>query len=59
MKQETVDLYGSSEVDLENRLHEFLDNPRVHYRDAKYWIDKDGDHVVTVMYEFCDKEETK
>ena len=59
MKQETVDLYGSSEVDLENRLHEFLDNPEVHYRDAKYWTDEDGDHVVTVLYEFDDKEETK
>ena len=56
MKQETVGLYGSSEVDLENRLHELLDDPRVHYRDAKYWIDEDGVYVATVLYEFDDKE---
>ena len=56
MKQETEDLYGSSEVDLENRLHEFLDTPGVHYRDAKYWIDEDGVYVATVLYEFNDKE---
>ena len=56
MKQETEDLYGSSEVDLENRLHEFLDTPGVHYRDAKYWIDEDGVYVVTVMYELNDEE---
>lgn len=59
MKQETEDLYGSSEVDLENRLHELLDDPRVHYMDAKYWIDEDGVYVATVLYEFDDKEETK
>ena len=59
MKQVSEDLYGSSEVDLENRLHELLDDPRVHYRDAKYWIDEDGVYVATVLYEFYDVEETK
>ena len=59
MKQETVDLYGNSVVDLENRLHEFLDDPGVHYRDARYWIDEDGEHVATVLYEFDAKEEIK
>ena len=59
MKQETVDLYGSSEVDLENRLHEFLDNPGVHYRDARYSRDEDGGYCATVLYEYRQRKELK
>ena len=57
MKQETVDLYGSSKFDLENKLHELLDDPRILYRDARYSQDEDGGYCATVLYEYKHQEE--
>ena len=59
MKQETVDLYGSSKFDLENKLHEFLDDPRILYRDARYSRDEDGGYCATVLYEYRHRKELK
>ena len=54
---ETEKIYGTTIVDLENRLHEFLDEPRILYRDARYSQDEDGGHCATVLYEYKHQEE--
>lgn len=48
---ETQNIYGSTRNDLENRIHQFLDDPRVLFRDIKY-AEEDGHHMAIILYKY-------
>lgn len=49
---EVEKIYGNTMVELEHRIHEFLDNPKVLYRDIKYSKDEDGGYFAKLLYEY-------
>lgn len=48
---ETQNIYGSTRNDLENRIHQFLDDPRVLFKGIKY-AEEDGHHMAIILYKY-------
>lgn len=50
--EETITFSGVSEVDLENRIHDFLDEPGINDESIVYYKDNEGDYCADVVYTY-------
>lgn len=50
LKIQTETIYGSSEDQVENRIHEFLDLPGVNDKNIEYYRDNDNSFVAVIYY---------
>lgn len=50
MYTETETFYGTTETDLENNIHAFLDEPEFSYVSEKRYRDDDGIYISEVKY---------
>lgn len=52
MKTEETTIGGCSVMDLENRIHDFLDEPGTNDESIVYYKDNEGDYCADVVYTY-------
>ena len=50
LKIETETIYGSSEDQVENRIHDFFDSPGTRYKGVEYYRENDNSFAAVVFY---------
>lgn len=50
LKIQTETIYGSSEDQVENRIHDFFDSPGTNYKGAEYYRENDNSFAAVVFY---------
>ena len=50
LKIQTETIYGSSEDQVENRIHDFFDSPGTKYKVAEYYKENDSSFAAVVFY---------
>jgi len=57
MNTEKETLAGLTEVDLENQIHYFLDEPGIIYKSAVYYRDDEGYYCADVVYTYIPSDD--
>lgn len=52
LKTEHETFYGHSEYDVENKMHMFLDDPRVIYIDSEDYRENDSSYATVMSYQY-------
>lgn len=50
LKIQTETIYGSSEYQVENRIHDFFDSPGTKFKDVEYYKENDNSFAAVVFY---------
>lgn len=50
LKIQTETIYGSSEDQVENRIHDFFDSPGTKYIDVEHYRENDSSFAAVVFY---------
>ena len=57
LKLEHETFYGQSEYEVENRIHMFLDDPRVIYVDSEDYRENDESYATVLSYRYRPSED--
>lgn len=55
--EETITFSGVSEVDLENRIHDFLDEPGINDKSIVYYKNNEGDYLADIIYTYTPSDD--
>lgn len=55
--EETITFSGVSEVDLENRIHDFFDEPGIIDKSIVYYKNDEGDYLADIIYTYMPSDD--
>lgn len=57
MKTEETTIGGCSVMDLENRIHDFLDEPGINDKSIVYYKDDEGEYLADIIYTYTQTDD--